>query len=113
MITPAGSECPHYYEDFHRGRGRQECRLIDRTPGGGEWHPSLCGKCPVPRIVLANACPHLVLEARARSSFLGLRRSVEVTAMCSESLEEVAEPQIGCGRCHVELPQFSNTTGAP
>lgn len=107
MITPAGSECPYYYEDFHRGREHQECRLIEGTPGGGEWTPDLCGKCPVPRIVLANACPHLVLEARAHSSLLGFRRSIEVTAMCSEYLEQVTEPEIGCGRCHLELDRFA------
>lgn len=106
MITPAGSECPYYYEDFHRGRERQECRLIERTPGGGTWEPSLCGSCPVPRIVMANACPHMLLEGRVKSGFLGLGKHVEVTATCTQSLETVEEPHIGCGRCHLDLPAF-------
>ena len=37
MRTPAGSQCPYYFEDFHRGRNRQECRLIDQTPRGCKW----------------------------------------------------------------------------
>ncbi len=103
MRTPAGTECAYYYEDFARGRERQECRLIGQTPGGGRWTPDLCASCRVPRILLANACPHLVLGARAKRHFLGLARSVEVTASCTRSLAAVAEPEIGCGRCH-ELP---------
>src|SRR5688572_8219728 len=27
MRTPAGKECDFYYEDFHRGRELQECRI--------------------------------------------------------------------------------------
>lgn len=104
MRTPAGTECPYYYEDYHRGRSRQECRLIERTPGGGNYTPDLCSKCRVPRIIMANACPHMVLEAHVASSFLGLRRSVEISATCTRSLQTVDEPEIGCGQCHVELP---------
>lgn len=100
MRTPAGTECPHYYEDFHRGRQRQECRLIKRTPGGGRWTPDLCARCPVPRILMANGCPHLLLEARVIRSALGLRRRVEVSAACTRTLQAVQEPEIGCGHCH-------------
>lgn len=104
MRTPAGTECPYYFEDFHRGRDIQECRLIDKTPGGGTWEPQHCNNCPVPRIVRANACPHMVLEARAKSGLLGFGKRVEVSAMCTRSLEEVDEPEIGCGQCHRDLP---------
>jgi hypothetical protein len=101
MRTPAGTECPYYFEDFHRGRDRQECRLIDRTPNGGNWTPELCDKCPVPRIAMANACPNLVLEARAKSGFLGLvGRRVETGASCVHIGEVVEVPEIGCGHCH-------------
>ncbi len=62
MRTPAGTECPFYYEDFHRGREHQECRLIERTPDGGKYTPDLCARCRVPRILQANACEHMVLE---------------------------------------------------
>lgn len=107
MRTPAGAECPHYYEDFYRGRDQQECRLIDRTPGGGVWEPKLCSGCPVPRILMANACPHLVLEARVKSGLLGFGKHVQVTAMCTETLSDVSEPQIGCGQCHLHLPSLN------
>jgi hypothetical protein len=108
MITPAGTECPYYYEDFHRGRNRQECRLIERTPSGGQYTTDLCSKCPVPGIVRANACENMVLELRVVSSFLGLRRGVELSAFCTRSLEDVEEPQIGCGQCHLEFPTFTS-----
>lgn len=110
MRTPAGTECPFYFEDFHRGRDRQECRLIDRTPNGGTWEPRLCGGCPVPAIVRANACEHLVLEGRVRSGFLGLGKHVEVSAMCTWTLGEVEEPKVGCGQCHLDMPDFELPT---
>lgn len=106
MRTPAGSECPHYYEDYHRGRETQQCRLIEATPNGGHWTPDLCRRCPVPRIVLANACPNLVLEARVKSGLLGIGRGVQLAAHCIRSAGPVAEPEIGCGQCHgpLDLP---------
>jgi hypothetical protein len=113
MRTPAGSECPFYYQDFHRGRSIQECRLIDRTPKGGTYTPDLCSKCRVPRIILANACKNLVLEAHVNSRFFGLRRSIKITAMCTRSLENVPEPEIGCGECHLEMPEFINSENNP
>jgi hypothetical protein len=103
MQTPAGTECPHYYADFQRGRHRQECRLIDRTPNGGRWAPDLCSRCPVPRIVLANACPHMILEGRVRAGILGFGRRVEVNASCAKSLETGFAPEIGCSECHQDL----------
>ncbi|HET7010817.1 MAG TPA: hypothetical protein VFI11_08590 [Anaerolineales bacterium] len=98
MRTPAGQECPHYYADFHRGRQRQECRLVG--PAGPRWKPSDCGRCPVPRIVLANACPNLRLAAAIQPGVLGLGRHVVVTAHCPRYETAVAEPEIGCGHCH-------------
>jgi hypothetical protein len=114
MRTPAGTECPFYFEDFHRGRERQECRLIERTPSGGIWEPSLCQGCRVPAITRANACPHLVLEARVvKSGFLGLGKKVEASAMCTRSLEDVPEPEVGCGQCHLDLPPLSTAPELP
>jgi hypothetical protein len=104
MRTPAGTECPYYYADFHRGREKQTCRLIERTPAGGQWTPDLCSRCTVPRITLANACPNMVLEARVKRGFLGFGKGVEVSAHCLRSLQDVAEPEIGCGQCHLDLP---------
>jgi hypothetical protein len=100
MRTPAGRECPFYYADFHRGRQTQECRLVDRTPSGGRWAPDLCGRCRVPAIHQANACPHLILEARVQPGVLGLGRGIRVSAMCTESGGPVAKPEVGCGLCH-------------
>lgn len=108
MRTPAGTECPFYYADFHRGREKQECRLIDRTPGGGRWAPELCARCTVPRIVRSNACPHMMLAARVRRGFLGLARHVQVSARCLRSLQDVAEPEIGCGQCHMDHPAIKS-----
>lgn len=110
MITPAGTECPYYYEDYHRGRDRQECRLIDRTPDSGTYTPDLCAKCPVPGIVRANACPNLVLEARANKRLLGFMRGVDISAYCTRSKQNVEEPQIGCGQCHLEFPNYVTTS---
>ncbi len=104
MRTPAGSECPYYFEDFHRGRQVQTCRLIEDNASGGRWAPELCARCPIPRITLANACPHMILEARVVSRLLGLRRGVEVSAYCTKSLQTVEEPEIGCGQCHEGFP---------
>ena len=108
MRTPAGTECPHFYADFQRGRHRQECRLIERTPEAGHWTADLCSRCPVPRIVMANACPHLMLEARVRARILGLGRRVEITASCTKSLETVTEPEVGCSQCHEELGRLGD-----
>ena len=70
----------------------------------------MCEQCPVPGIVQANACPHLVLEGRVNSRFFGLSKQVEISAMCTRSLENVEEPHIGCGRCHLDMPDFEVTT---
>lgn len=99
MRTPAGKECKFYYEDFHRGRSKQECRLIQRNPASEPWRPSLCNTCPVPAILRANACPNMVLEARVGRRW-GLLRQVKVQAFCLLVMEEVTEPMVGCGRCH-------------
>jgi len=54
----------------------------------------------VPDILLANACPNLVLDARVGKRLLGLVHKVEVTGWCSEYFLEVDRPAIGCGHCH-------------
>lgn len=99
MRTPAGSECPYYYEDFYRGRSTQECRLIGRTAGSRPWTPELCGRCPVPEILRVNACPNMVLEAKVIRRWLGLVHRVEVYAVCTEREVEVQDPFVGCGHC--------------
>ena len=100
MRTPAGKECRYYYEDFYRGRNVQECRLIARNRESPAWTPGLCQTCPVPDILLANACPNLVLDARVSKRLLGLVQRVEVSGWCSEYFLDVEQPTIGCGHCH-------------
>jgi hypothetical protein len=98
MRTPAGKECPHYYEDFHRGRQTQECRLVARNPRSLPWTPDACGKCEVPAILRANGSKDLRLEVTIRKRF-GLRRIVEVSAYCRRHDEPVTDPYRGCEAC--------------
>jgi hypothetical protein len=104
MITPAGEECRYYYEDYYRGRERQECRLIAQNPESEPWQPKLCSGCAVPGILRANACRHMVLEGKVDKGFLGLSRRVVVSAVCTKSMVDVPKPHIGCGRCHEDRP---------
>lgn len=101
MRTPAGTECPFYYEDYHRGRRTQECRLINQNPASERWSPDLCARCPVPDIARANADPNLRLEAKVVRR-LGLLRRVQVTAYCVRHACEVPEPALGCRQCREE-----------
>jgi len=104
MRTPAGVECRYYYADFHRGRDRQECRLIGQSRDSEPWTPDFCAKCPVPGILRANGCPDMLLEARVVKR-LGLIRRLEVRAYCTYKVCDVPEPMIGCGECHRDRPQ--------
>ena len=97
MRTPAGTECKYYYEDFHR-RVFQECRLIQRNPDTLPWTPDLCRGCPVPKILMANRCPHMLLKATVVRKLL-VMRAVQVEAYCEEHLVDVAQPMVGCGHC--------------
>ncbi len=96
MRTPAGRECRYFYGDYHRGRHVEVCRLLEysRDP----WRPSLCKKCPVPDILLANACPNLVLHGSVTKT-LGLWPKVRVVATCDYTGTRVPEPKVGCGHC--------------
>jgi len=97
--TPSGVECDFYFTDYYRGREWEECRLLARSPDRAKWTPKLCATCPVPAIRRANRCPTMILKARIRRRWLFLRR-VEVEAYCTLSGQPVAEPMVGCGRCH-------------
>ena len=103
MITPGGEECRFYYEDFHRGRSTQECRLLQRNPNTERWKPSLCSSCPVPDILKANASPFLALEGKVTRR-LPFRKRVEVFAVCSRHLIELPDPYVGCSECRSETP---------
>jgi hypothetical protein len=109
MITPAGKECPHYYEDFHRGRAQQECRLIAANPESKPWRPKDCTKCPVPDILRANASEYLEIKAHIDNGFLGLFGvHVEVEAYCSKHDIPINDPYVGCPRCHAERPGLAD-----
>lgn len=84
MRTPAGKECRHYYQDFHRGRNLQECRLVKENPESMRWRPSDCFNCPVPDILNANASPLLRLKLTIKPRLLGLGRQLKVEAFCDD-----------------------------
>lgn len=111
MITPAGKECRFYYQDYHRGRAEQTCRLIAANPDSAEWQPKDCSNCPVPEILLANSSPDLVLQGTVKKGLFGLNRHVEVTAFCSRHLIDVPRPQVGCPSCANEKPGLEELFG--
>ena len=104
MRTRFGQECRYYYEDFHRGRSRQECRLVESSSSSRSWSPGLCRECPVPGILRANGCPQMRLEGSVARGFLGFGRRVVIAASCERSGRSVAEPHVGCGECHFDSP---------
>ncbi len=106
MRTPAGKECRYYYQDFHRGRNVQECRLVDEHDGSLPWKPSDCSKCPVPDILQANANPNLALTLRFKPVLLGLGRRTELIATCSKHKKPIADPYVGCSECNQERPNL-------
>lgn len=111
MINPAGQECRFYYQDYHRGRNEQTCRLIDGNPSSPNWQAKDCTNCPVPGILRANNSPELVLQATVKKGVLGLNRHVEVTAFCSRHLIDVPKPHVGCPECAKEKPGLQELFG--
>src|SRR3989304_3874305 len=97
MRTPSGADCKFYYADFNRGRNTQECRLPRRDDDAERWSPDLCKSCPVPRLLLANACPHLALNGQISKGFLGFNRKMTVAASCSKIGGLVSGPGIRAG----------------
>jgi hypothetical protein len=102
MKTPDGRQCRHYYADFHRGRALQECRLEKQNPDSLRWQPSDCARCPVPEIINANASPDMTLTLTIRQGFLGLRRTISVSAFCDRHRQPIADPYVGCEECAKE-----------
>ncbi len=107
MKTPAGKECKYFYGNYFRGRKDEECRLLKTS--GQKWTADLCRSCPVPGILLANACEFLRLRATVtRPLDALLQRRVQVSAFCEKTFRAVQEPHIGCGECH-PLPDVFET----
>jgi hypothetical protein len=42
----------------------------------------------------------MVLKGNLSAGFLGLGKSMKITAFCEKSKSQINEPQIGCGLCH-------------
>ena len=106
MRTPAGKMCPHYYQNFHRGRDIQECRLVTDNQESLLWKPKDCERCPVPDILLANASEDLRLTLTIRPLLLGMGRRLDVDAYCAKHQIPVADPYVGCTQCHAERPEL-------
>jgi hypothetical protein len=104
MRTPAGKDCPHYHEDFHRGRNIQECRLVNQNANSLHWKPGDCKSCPIPEILNANASQYLDLQLTIKPKLLGLGRQLEVKASCVKHRIEIADPYVGCPKCNAERP---------
>ncbi len=111
MQTPAGADCPHYYEDFNRGRNVRECRLVQANPASLPWQPKDCSDCPVPGILRANGSPNMALTLTLTRGLLGLGRRRVVQASCRRHLHPIAEPHVGCPECNAEQPGFSTLFG--
>jgi hypothetical protein len=107
MRTPAGKECAFFYGDYYRGRNLEECRLLSQASPPLPWRPALCETCPVPGILMANACPHMVLEPRLVRPFPFINQQVKVRPYCTETGKEDFDPHIGCGQCHDLPPEFT------
>ena len=105
MRTPAGKECRYFFGDYYRGRKREECRLLEASSPPLPWRPAMCSTCPVPEIILANACEHLTLEPHLYRPFPFLKQQVEVTTYCQKTNRSGFDPHVGCGECH-ELPSI-------
>ena len=98
MLTPAGKECSFFYGDYHRGRSKEECRLLDSN--GLSWKPVLCHNCPIPNIQIANACEHMRFYPKIAKGFLIRKPHVSVDIYCTKCECSVTEPRVGCGQCH-------------
>jgi hypothetical protein len=100
MRTPAGSECKFFYGDYYRGKNLETCRLAGEKPAPRNWTPDLCKTCPVPGILQANACEHMILSGNVSPKHLGKRRRMVIEAYCQHSKQKVDKPHVGCGQCH-------------
>jgi hypothetical protein len=105
MKTPAGIECRYFFGDYHRGKNREECRLLDSASPPLVWQEKLCVTCPVPEISRANSCEHMRLIAELKRLFPLFPQQVQVKAYCTKTNQDVREPQVGCGECH-DLPEI-------
>ncbi len=104
MKTPAGHECRYYYQDFHRGRNLQECRLQKTNRESLPWEPRDCANCPVPGILRANASPDMELTLTISNKFFIFGRALSVNAYCTLHRIAIDDPHVGCPRCNASKP---------
>ncbi len=110
MGTPRLSDrpdCPYFHEDSHRQATRRACRLVQRNPDSLAWSPGLCKSCPVPSLLKANPCRHLVLEARVVRKW-GVFSRVEPYTACTAKAIELSNPEA----CWRGCAEFSPPPGA-
>ena len=110
MRTPAGKECRFFYGDYFRGRNHEECRLLLSASPPLPWKPALCSTCPVPEILLANACEYMELIPHLTRPVPFLNQVVTVQAYCAKTHRRGFDPHIGCGECHPLPPIFDDKT---
>ena len=103
MKTPYGQECTFFYGDYFRGKHFEDCRLINKTNQTRTWDVHHCRRCPVPAILLSNACANMVLTAVIDKRFWIFHKGVKVSAYCTKTHVNVKHPKVGCGSCHEDL----------
>jgi len=106
MRTPAGKECRFFYGNYHRGREIEECRLLQDASPPLAWKAELCSTCPVPEILMNNACEHLILVPSLVRPFPFIKQGVQVKPYCLKNQRSGFDPNIGCGECHPLPPEF-------
>ena len=108
MRTPSNRECPYFYGDYYRGREMEECRLLPSS-SSIQWKPDTCKNCPVPDIVLANACKNMVLELQVKKTLPFMKPQILVNTFCEKTKRQGFDPYIGCGECHeIHLSMFGD-----
>lgn len=113
MRTPAGKECRYFYGNYFRGRSQEDCRLLSDMNPPLPWRPAMCNTCPVPGILLANACESMVLEPRLARPLKIKKHQVAVKTFCSKTGLSGFDPHIGCGECHSLSAIFEEGPGDP
>ena len=109
MLTPAGKECRYFYGDYFRGRNNEECRLLGDASPPLTWKADYCTTCPVPNILLANACSYMELRPRLGRSFPFMKQKVDVSTYCNKTQRKGFDPHIGCGECHALPSVFTES----
>lgn len=105
MRTPAGKECRYFYGDYYRGRQHEECRLLNIQSPPIKWQRDLCSSCPVPGILLANACTNMEMTPSITRPFPFIKQKVHIRTYCLQTRLADFDPHVGCGECH-NIPEI-------